>query len=112
MFMQVLPEFTSDTTSASPGTCYLCHGAKQPGDIGVLSLGVSIHMEGVVEVCQAHAQEIGSHFPAAGNLKDRLSDCHRNRRLDGMTKKRLESEIQARDDELAELRFRLEGLEK
>lgn len=103
MFMQILPEFTGTDVSASPGTCYLCHSAKQPGDIGVLSLGLSIAFEGVVEICQAHAQEIGSHFPAAGNMTAKLADCHRNRRLDGMTRKRMDAEKLALEARIAEL---------
>lgn len=101
--LQLLPEFTSIDTSASPGVCYRCNGAKQPGDEGVLNLGFTIDFEGVPELCQSCCMEIGSHFPAAGRLKEKLSDCHKARRQDGMEKRRFEATIAAREARIVEL---------
>jgi len=60
VFIQVVPDF--GPTSATPGLCYFCRSPRQQGDKGVLSTGVAVDMEGMVELCQKCVEEMGAAF--------------------------------------------------
>jgi len=60
VFIQVVPDF--GPTSATPGLCYFCRSPRQPGDKGVLSTGIAVDMEGMVELCQKCVEEMAHVF--------------------------------------------------
>ena len=64
MFIQTYPEFHSAGVSASPGVCYFCGTHRRAEEEAVLSTGVAIHMEGMLELCRACVLEMASHFGA------------------------------------------------
>lgn len=78
---QILNEYP--VTSASPGKCYRCGSDRKP----VVSIGISVHMEGVIFFCAACVEEAAAllgMIPA-----DKAEELRQNNRALGQKNKTL-----------------------
>lgn len=91
MFIQLISDFTVNGASATPGLCYFCRSTKRDGDEGVISTGVHVDTEGLIEVCQPCWAEGASTFGM--RTAEQTKNLRENNRQQGLDIKKLEKRI-------------------